>query len=89
MPPREKILKSKPLVCKAIGCECLRPDTRPFCDRCYGLVESDTKRTLERFFRPLRKPTRPYLLALNYAIGEILHARTSGRRVPRVQEFEW
>ena len=72
-----------------MGCSATVVPERVFCDRCAGLLETDTRRALERLYRPGQRHSIAFTRVYDRAIGEILDARQAGRRAPLPREFEW
>jgi hypothetical protein len=75
--------------CQAVGCRALILRSEVFCSRHLRMVQSDTRRVLERTFRPGRKSSKVFAVNLARAIDEILYFQMEGHRVPRLESFEW
>lgn len=76
--------------CEVIGCRALILPYALFCDRCWPLIESDTRRIIEKHHRPnARRLNAVTMRAVEQATREILYFRTNGHPVPRDRPFEW
>ena len=74
--------------CEAVGCRAGILPTELFCQRHVVMVETDTRRILERTFGPGRRASAVLEKALETARAEILFVQTNGYRMPREQVFE-
>jgi hypothetical protein len=75
--------------CYAVGCRRLIADDRVFCDPHAAMLQSDTRRLVERGYRPGGKQTKVFDQHLALARSEILSFQMTGHRVFRETEFEW
>lgn len=75
--------------CDAIGCRASVPTSQIYCARHLAMVEPDTRRVLERTFKPGRYPSKVFTVTLERSRQEILFYQTNGHRMPREANFEW
>lgn len=76
--------------CQAIGCRAAILDRELFCGRHAGMVESDTRRALDRTWRPAnRRQSETFAVLLETAQREILYFQMNGHHTPRDRPFEW
>lgn len=76
-------------VCWGPGCRALVRAELVFCPRCAALLHDDTRKLIERGFRPNRRQSEVFGVHLHRAMTEIAYAKTEGHRIPREAEFEW
>jgi hypothetical protein len=74
--------------CPGFGCSRVAPD-RPFCDDCARLLETDTRRAVERLYRPGQRQTKAFDRVYTIALRELLDARAGGTAAARPRAFEW
>jgi hypothetical protein len=77
------------LRCRALGCNNSISATEVFCQACMRLLETDTRRVLERTYKPGRRSSKAFERTFERALDELLDARGGGRRAPSPQNFEW
>lgn len=75
--------------CQAVGCRASILPTQCLCERHLHQLPSDVRRLLEKSFRPGRKPSERFHMALEHARRELLYVATKGHNVPRDRPFEW
>lgn len=67
----------------AIGCRAVILPREIFCEAHLWWLHADTRRELERTFRPGERPSQVFRDALDVARNEILYAQKEGHREPR------